>query len=517
MKKPQTEILALNLDRIHESPSNPRKRFGDLEQLAESIKAHGVLQPILVRDHPTKFGHFELVAGARRFRASKLAGADAILAVVKQLDDAAVLETQVIENNQRSDVHPLEEADGFLALQTTHKYSVETIAAKLGRSPTYVYQRLKLTELCDAGRKALFEDKLTPAAALILARIPSAKLQLDALKSLLDHRHHENREDPVGPAEARALVRDKYTLRLADAPFDTKDAQLVAKAGACGSCPKRTGAQSELFADFGKEDLCTDTTCFNSKRDAGWKLRAAAAKAAGQKVLTDAEAKKVFPFAHDQVDYGCSYVALDQTNYDYGKKWSSVLGKECPPIVLARDPLGNVRELVDKKAAAAIAAKKKKAKAKEEPVSAEDEKWRKQEAAERKKRELEQAVGETALATVVSVVEAKGLPLEGWRYLARMVMNDYSADAIAKRRGLVTDKKLVDDEAVTDLVTIADLNALVGIVVENVVNSMATSYDAGDREMFAKFAEVMGVDTKKIASEIAAAEKAKAKKGKAAA
>ena len=109
----QPDYVTLPLDRIRESTTNPRQRFDDLEELAASIRTHGLLQPILVR--PVR-KDFELVVGARRLRAARLAGLNSVPAQVKPLDDRSAREVQIIENLQRQDVHPLEEADGYKAL-----------------------------------------------------------------------------------------------------------------------------------------------------------------------------------------------------------------------------------------------------------------------------------------------------------------------------------------------------------------------------------------------------------------
>lgn len=154
---------------IAESTTNPRKRFGDLEDLAASIKTHGVIEPVILR---VRGAGYELVAGARRFRAAKLAGLTEIPAVIHDYSDHQALEVQVIENLQRKDVHPLEEADGYAALLAADKaYTVDAIAARVSRSPDYVYKRLRLRNLIDDARDAFEKDEITPAHAVRLARL----------------------------------------------------------------------------------------------------------------------------------------------------------------------------------------------------------------------------------------------------------------------------------------------------------------------------------------------------------
>ena len=120
---------------------NARGTKRNPEHNAENIRQHGVLQPVLLRQLPEgEAGTYELVAGTRRYRASKLAKRESIPASVRELTDAQALELQVIENVQRVDVHPLDEAQGYAALIELQPdtYTVESIAGRVGRSPAYI-------------------------------------------------------------------------------------------------------------------------------------------------------------------------------------------------------------------------------------------------------------------------------------------------------------------------------------------------------------------------------------------
>jgi ParB/RepB/Spo0J family partition protein len=162
---------SIPLPDIIRSKSNPRKTFdaAKLTELAASVKEHGVLQPILVRPNG-KAGTYELVAGERRFRAAQEAGLTEIPALVRELTDTQVLEIQVIENLQRDDLHPLEEADGYRQLMAK-KYDVARIAERIGRSVKYVYDRMKLAGLVDEARKIFLDGKITAGHAILLARL----------------------------------------------------------------------------------------------------------------------------------------------------------------------------------------------------------------------------------------------------------------------------------------------------------------------------------------------------------
>lgn len=161
---------------ISPSKSNPRKHFDAkrLEELAESIKEKGVLQPVLVR--PNGQG-YELVAGERRYRAAKMAGLQELPAVIRQLDDTEVVECQTIENLQREDVHPLEEAAGYHQLMKLGKYDASRIAAKVGRSVKYVYDRMKLLELTKEAQDLFWDGKIQAGHAILLARLSPSQQQ----------------------------------------------------------------------------------------------------------------------------------------------------------------------------------------------------------------------------------------------------------------------------------------------------------------------------------------------------
>src|SRR6201996_8570908 len=139
--------------------------------MAETIRKSGVLQAILVRPREERL---EIVFGARRFRASVIAGKETIPALIREMSDAEVLEAQLVENLQRRDVHPMEEAEGYKRLLTLAEptYTVEQIAAKVGKSPAYITTRLKLTELCDEAAAAFYQDHVGVGHALLLAKLP---------------------------------------------------------------------------------------------------------------------------------------------------------------------------------------------------------------------------------------------------------------------------------------------------------------------------------------------------------
>jgi len=168
----QSEYRDLPLVSLTESATNPRRSFDQtaLGELAESIKMQGILAPLVVRPVGQ---HFEIVAGARRYRAAQLAGLETAPVRIVELTDAQALETSIVENLQRRDVHPLDEANGFAALMRLEepKYSIEQIAAKVGKAPAFILARLKLVELVPAVVEAFSQDEIGLGHALLLAKL----------------------------------------------------------------------------------------------------------------------------------------------------------------------------------------------------------------------------------------------------------------------------------------------------------------------------------------------------------
>lgn len=236
-------------------PAN-RKRLGDLSALAASIGAQGIIEPLIVREHGDGY---QLVCGERRWRAAVEAGLTTAPCIVRDLGDAQVLETMLVENSQRHDAHPVEEAATFSALIESG-YTASRIAERIGRPLSYVAQRLRLAAAEQSVRDALDADAITLGVALLIARQPQG--QQEHLVALL--RDVGGRVPTL--AEARRLI-EREQRPLSAATWKLSDAKLVRAAGACTKCPKRTGAQADLFDDV-TEDRCLDGDCWEGKRTA---------------------------------------------------------------------------------------------------------------------------------------------------------------------------------------------------------------------------------------------------------
>jgi ParB/RepB/Spo0J family partition protein len=173
-------VRIVPIDRIDPNPKQPRVLFEEsaLEELAASIREHGVLQPILVR--PTGPNHYQIVAGERRWRASRLAGLTSIPALIEEIDDDTALEISIIENLQREDLTPLDEAAMYDRMVHEHGYSIRKLAEKLGKDKGYLENRLRLAGAPAEIRElvSLRKDSLSHAYELMKVEDPKKRRRL---------------------------------------------------------------------------------------------------------------------------------------------------------------------------------------------------------------------------------------------------------------------------------------------------------------------------------------------------
>lgn len=340
------EDREIHVDNLVESSLNPRTiKTADDErrqaELVESIRRLGVLDRLLVRENEE--GQIEILAGGSRWRASKIVATEITSRAMvpctvygRDLPDDVAFEIAIASNDQRTDPHPLDQCDAFVRLRDKHGRSVDQIAARVGRSPQYVYDRLRLEQLTPAGREALIGDKITLGVALILARIGSTSAQDRSLTDLV-------KRFPSGvPLEEARHAAKLRLMVLASAPFDTHDAKLTA-APACDDCPKRTDVQKHLFGDLLEDTLarCTDGDCYEEKRTSSWSQHEARARAEGKRVADEDEQKKIAPNAWGGL--GAGYERLDD-HHSLGedKTWREALGKKLKgvEITVVRDVNG---------------------------------------------------------------------------------------------------------------------------------------------------------------------------------
>jgi ParB family chromosome partitioning protein len=173
-------VRLVPLDRIEPNPDQPRMEFDEaaLDELAASIREHGVLQPILVR--PIGPARYQLIAGERRWRGSRLAGLETIPALIEEIDDDTALEIAIIENLQREDLSPLDEAMMYERMVQDHGYSIRRLAQKLGKDKGYLENRLRLADAPDEIKQlvSVRKDTLSHAYELLKVQDPKRRRRL---------------------------------------------------------------------------------------------------------------------------------------------------------------------------------------------------------------------------------------------------------------------------------------------------------------------------------------------------
>jgi ParB family chromosome partitioning protein len=220
-----TGVKVVPVDRIESNPEQPRLAFDEatLNELAASIREHGVLQPILVR--PIDENRFQLIAGERRWRAAKIAGLASIPALVEDIDDSTALEISIIENLQREDISPLDEAAMYDRMIREHGYSIRRLAEKLGKDKGYLENRLRLADAPVEVRQlvSLRKDTLSHAYELMKVADPRKRkkladqvarneLSLVKLRERIEGRPAREPAEPEAPA-AELVVSPAATAR----------------------------------------------------------------------------------------------------------------------------------------------------------------------------------------------------------------------------------------------------------------------------------------------------------------
>lgn len=251
------ELKNIKISLVRESAYNPRGKFEDkaFEELVSSIKEKGVLMPILVRDLGTGAA-YEVVAGNRRLRAAKQLGLEYISAKIVEMNDIEAREAQIVENLQRQDVHPLEEGEAYRKLIEESKYEISAVAAKVGKSESYVKQRLFLTNLEKKPAAAYRSGKMNDGIAVLIAKL-SAGDQGEALKHFNDQTQYGSNY-PV--KDFKEWIEENIYSALENQPW-LKSKELMAIVGECQECePNR----ATLFGEI-KEGACTDLKCWARK------------------------------------------------------------------------------------------------------------------------------------------------------------------------------------------------------------------------------------------------------------
>jgi len=306
---------------IQRSATNPRTHFDDayIAELAYSITEKGLIQPIVVRPHAEQRGTYEIVAGECRFRATKRAGLATIPAIVRDYTDEQVLEVQLIENIHRTDLTPLEQAVGYRKLIDSNpdKHSAETIARRIGMSPAWVWDRLKLNDLIPEAKQLLEEERISVGHAIVISRLKPAD-QARVIKPGRSNGYNADRSSGLWESEDASLPLDQDTGKPAKkGPYD-------------GCKPKTIRELENWIADHIRFDI--QHAAKAAPLEFGEVAEQVAARAA-----EPGRGKKVVPITFDQVAHTEAAKADDERTYG-SSAWKRADGqagsKTCEHAVL---------------------------------------------------------------------------------------------------------------------------------------------------------------------------------------
>lgn len=529
---PKEAAAAIPVAEIVSSPFNPRKTFSEaaLLELMDSIIEHGLLQPVLVRPKGKKVdfrdGHWvgveawEIIAGERRYRAARKAKLASIPCIIRPMSDADVKAVQLVENDQRADVLPSEQAVAYKAL--ADEIGVEATAKRAGKPLSAVRDIIRLGSLPKWCLDAVDDGSFSRSAAAIVARVPGDESRLQAAieavtggstpgvtaKGFNAAKFVKERTDsPHANAcytvhDCKRMVQENYSRELKGSPFDRKSLTLVPDAGSCDACPKRAGNDADLKAAGVREDVCTDPDCFE-KKVAAWKATA----------VDEAKSRGLTPFEGNWPDYHHSPSGFSKLDENI-TKWhhDPLLGElaECGKggklrtllkeakadlkvyFAIHQDQPVELVKTADARKALVDAKVLKKEKAKKGSAggsrNAGPTEWQ---IAERVALVTARYVRDS-VANASSLKEPLLLAVRG---LARTMTNGHACDSIEDLLGdLLPAGSEFDLDAVDAALKVLPAATLSGILAAMVCSELLQSYDADDKKLGGEFETLAGID-----------------------
>lgn len=247
----QNKILNIEVDKIDVNPLQPRQVFDHdkLQELINSIKEHGIIQPLIV----TKQGlRYELIAGERRLRAAKILNLTVVPCIVRDADEQQKLELALIENVQRRNLNPIEEAVAFQKLMSEFNLTQEELAKKVGKSRSVIANALRILDLPQQVQKALVDEKITQGHARVIAGFETEKEQLNFLSQILNY----NFTVRDAEKESRKLIKRKSAARQAfDPQLEAMKDEVRAKLGTKVDIKKKSGQGQIIINFYSDEEL----------------------------------------------------------------------------------------------------------------------------------------------------------------------------------------------------------------------------------------------------------------------
>lgn len=538
---------------------NPRGRVQKDDptvlELAESIREFGQLVELVVR---ARGDRYEVLGGERRLVALQIIGASNARCSERHDadDDAKALEIALTDNAQREAVHPLDEADSIVAKMRREKLTPDACAARLKKSVSHVYKLARLADLSTEGRAAFRAGLLTTQAAAALARVSpeSQKAALIEAQRYPDGPLPQGEPIPTNRV-IRALEQQTRALRDAKFPLDVVPPQAV-NAVACASCPKRSSAQTALFADVLADttDRCTDSTCWDRKNAWWFEELAARRKAEGAKVakklavkstsyngkVWDGErlcAADLVPVDQRATKSGWERIKSKGRELTWSEAHEKAFGAPIPAaeITVTVDGEGNPREVVSTAVTKRIAKAFEKSKASDSKDDEAEKRRREKDRKEQANLKLDRATMRAAHAAALERAKVLEWP-DSHPSAGAMVVPAADATVLLRIVAFLAVDKLVGSKALDDLecppitaywdppakhaaraehVEDRSPTELARLVTVALLERTMHRDDSKNGACRARALELLGVDVAALRAELEAAKKPKAKAAKA--
>jgi len=502
-----TEITQLPWAALKPNPWN-RKTFSHekLIELADSIRANGIIEPLVVRELPPgeggklpgvamEFPTHEILAGERRWKAADLVPLLTLPCIVRVCTDVEARQITAIENLQREDLSALEEAMGYQSLLTELGCSVEDLETRVGKKRSHIYASLRLLKLPKEIQQAVVEGKLEATVAGLLATIPNPKQQKAALKDVQEGGEWVNtKQQPMSFRKAKARIEEKYRCSLKDAPFKLEDASLGAPA--CSACPLRTGNLPGLPAGTAP-NVCTDPTCLKAKKVAWREKRLVVEKEKGHTTVSLADMDRYWKYG--ALSNGAPWVEAGGHFWLNGKQvpYKTLAAKAKAPEIWSVTPDGEVIKLYRRSDLESVLPKERRAETLR-PMSPEEK-------AKHEWKEQRERAGWSGVATrVIEAFSEASAPAVAvaWALLARWMLTapEFNDGAIALRRGWPENWTEPKQFSALPLKTAAEWQ---GLALELTLTDFYGDAGGYDRERLQDLAKLFKVDIEAVRSKAA--------------
>ncbi|MBO4346318.1 MAG: ParB/RepB/Spo0J family partition protein [Lachnospiraceae bacterium] len=252
-EKVKDSIVMMNISKVEPNKSQPRKNFNEdaLNELADSIKEHGIIEPLIVQDRKS---YYEIIAGERRWRAANIAGLTEVPIIIKDLTELEIVELALIENIQREDLNAIEEAHAYRRLIEEFNLKQDEVAEKVSKSRTVITNTMRLLKLCNDVQQMLIDEMISPGHARALLGVEDPKLQYILAQQVFDQKMSvRETEKAVKNLGKEKVAKDRKTVQISDA-YKSYENKLKDKLGTKVAVSLKDNGSGKIEIEFYSND-----------------------------------------------------------------------------------------------------------------------------------------------------------------------------------------------------------------------------------------------------------------------